>query len=73
VGGLIAVAGGLMAYGVNFPDLYRRAATFVGAREQRRGDRETERVGGLEVDNRFKPSRPLDRQVSRFGAFQNLE
>jgi putative tryptophan/tyrosine transport system substrate-binding protein len=24
-----AVAGGLMAYGVNFPDLYRRAATFV--------------------------------------------
>jgi putative ABC transport system substrate-binding protein len=24
-----AVAGGLMAYGVNFPDMFRRAATFV--------------------------------------------
>ena len=24
-----AVAGGLLAYGVNFPDLFRRAATFV--------------------------------------------
>ena len=33
---------------------------------------EAERLGGLEIDDRFEFRRPFDRQVGRLGALQNL-
>ena len=41
----------------------------VGAGEQRRRNREAERFGGLEIDQKLDVSRKFHRQVARFGAF----
>jgi hypothetical protein len=44
----------------------------VGACEQRRRDREAERLGGLEIDHQFDFFRLLgDGEIGRFGALQN--
>src|SRR5207247_2508771 len=45
---------------------------FVGARKHCGRNFEVERLGGLEIDDQFEPGRLLDRQVGRFGAFENL-
>ena len=44
----------------------------VGEGEDRLRDRQTERLGGLEVDEQQEFRRLLDRQVGRLGAFQDL-
>jgi hypothetical protein len=44
----------------------------VGSDEQSGRDFETKRFGGLLVDPQLERGRKLDRQVSRFGAFQYL-
>ena len=41
----------------------------VGAGEQRRRNREAERFGGLEIDQKLDVSRKFHRQVARFDAF----
>src|SRR5215469_10459607 len=43
----------------------------VGNSEQRRRDRETEPVCGLEVDDRLELGRLLDRDIGGFGAFED--
>ena len=40
--------------------------------EERRGDREAERLGRLEVDDQLERSRPLHGQVGRLRTFQDL-
>jgi hypothetical protein len=40
--------------------------------QERRRDREAERLGGLEVDDQFVLSRLLDGQVGGLGAFEDL-
>jgi hypothetical protein len=41
---------------------------FVGAREQRSRDGETQRPRGLEVDDKFELGRLLHRKIGRLGA-----
>src|SRR5262249_1591301 len=43
----------------------------VGTPEQRQGHGESERVGGLEVDNERVFFRLLDRQIARFRPFED--
>src|SRR4051812_17148617 len=45
---------------------------FVGTREHCGRNFEAERLGGLEIDDELEPGRLLDRQVGRFGAFENF-
>jgi hypothetical protein len=33
---------------------------------------DAERLGSLEIDDRLELDRPLERQIARFGAFENL-
>src|ERR1700730_4108123 len=42
-----------------------------GAVEQRRWDRQSERLGGLEIDHQLELGRLFDRKVARPGAFEN--
>jgi hypothetical protein len=44
----------------------------VGAREQRLGDREAERLGGRKVDDEIELGRLLDRNIRWLGAAKNL-
>src|SRR5262245_30647923 len=44
---------------------------FVRDREHARWNRQTERLGGLEVDHEFKLGRLRDRQIGGLLAFQN--
>jgi hypothetical protein len=44
----------------------------VGAREQRWRHGQAERLGSLEIDRQIDLGRPLDREVSRFRALDNL-
>src|SRR5262249_31327552 len=44
----------------------------VGARQQIVRNHKAERLGGLEIDNRLELGRPLNRQVARLRAPQNL-
>src|SRR5262249_52771794 len=44
----------------------------IGLEAQERGDRDPERLGGLEVDDELVAHRLLHREVSRWGAFQDL-
>src|SRR2546426_11666379 len=44
----------------------------VGPQEERRRDRQAERLGGLEVDDQIELGRLLDGQVAGLGALQNL-
>ena len=43
----------------------------VGATEQRNGERKTERLGGLEVDDKLNFHRLLDRQFAGLFALEN--
>src|SRR5215469_8468116 len=43
----------------------------VGAGEDRRRDRQAERLRGLQIDNQFEPSRLLHGQVRRLFALQD--
>jgi hypothetical protein len=43
----------------------------IGEREQRRGNLEAERLGGLEVDNEFELCRLQDRQIGGFRSLEN--
>ena len=43
----------------------------VGLKEERRGNREAKRVGGLEVDDQLKFRRLLHRQVARLVTLEN--
>ena len=45
---------------------------FVRLEEDRRGNRDPEHFGRLEVDNQLELRRLLDWQVARFGTFQDL-
>jgi len=45
----------------------------VGAQQERFGDRQPERLGGIEVDHQLKLGRLLDRQIGRLGAAQELD
>jgi hypothetical protein len=45
---------------------------FVGTCEHCGSNFEAERLGGLEIDDQLEPGRLLDRQVGRFGPFENL-
>jgi hypothetical protein len=44
----------------------------VRLEQERRGDRETERLRGLEVDHQLKPHQLLDREVRRHTSFQDF-
>ena len=45
---------------------------FVGAREYCFWDGNAEHFGGLEIDNKIEFGRPLDRDIARLRATQNL-
>src|SRR5262245_57153144 len=45
---------------------------FIRPREHRRRDREAEGLGGREVDDELELGGPLDGQVGRFGALEDL-
>src|SRR5262249_61956003 len=55
-------------------DARRRGSAddLVGLEEQRRGDRQAEGTGGLEVDDQLELRGLLDRQVSRLGPFEDF-
>src|SRR4029077_3841163 len=44
----------------------------VGAGEDRLGDRQAERLGGLQVDDQLECGRLLDRQIGWLGPLQDL-
>jgi hypothetical protein len=44
----------------------------VGAQQDRCRQIDAERLGSLEIDDRLELDRPLERQIARFGAFENL-
>src|SRR5215469_8125116 len=44
----------------------------VGADQQRLGDRQAERLGGLGIDDQLERGGLLDREVPRLGTLQNL-
>src|SRR5204863_3065881 len=44
----------------------------VGAREDRRRDRQAERIGGFEIDDELVSGSLLDSQVGRFRALEDL-
>src|SRR6266481_5259789 len=44
----------------------------VSAREDRWGDGEAERLGGVEIDDQLECRRLLDRQIGRLGALEDL-
>src|SRR5215467_3638909 len=50
---------------VLFKDLIR-------TQQQRRGDRQPERLGGPEIDHQLEPGRLLDGEIARLGAFEDL-
>ena len=51
----------------------RYSMTVVRSQEQRRRDREAERLGGLEVDDQLELGGLLDGQVGGLGALENRE
>src|SRR6516162_8435782 len=51
--------------GISFDDLF-------GAREDRRRDRQAERLSSLEIDHQLEFCRLLDRQIRRLGAIENF-
>src|SRR5215831_16304267 len=44
----------------------------ISAGEDRRRDRQAERLCGVEIDNQLEPRRLLDRQIARLGALEDL-
>ena len=44
----------------------------VRLEQERRRDHEPQSLGGLEVEDQFKPHRPLHWEIARFGPFQDF-
>jgi len=44
----------------------------IGAHQHRAGDLDAEQFGGFKIDNQFKFSRVLDRQIAGLYALQNF-
>jgi hypothetical protein len=57
------------------PDAPQQSISFndlVGTQQERLGDRQAERLGGREIDDKLELGRLFDRKVSGFRSLENL-